>query len=284
MSRKKIIILANYSKAGVAELVESLRPWFEQRVEILAVISPGQPLPAEGKSADLCMVFGGDGTLLTAARMLAGTDIPLLGVNMGKLGFLADFNIEHMRKHFDDILANQPTADERMMLEVCVKRGGSQAFSSPVANDIAISAGEPFRMIDLNITQGDQQVARYLGDGIVIATPTGTTGYNLSAGGPILDPTLDAVVITPVASHTLSVRPIVVRSDLTIRITATQVNPGTSIIVDGQVTSGLFDGDVIEVRKAAYRMRFIPHLGWTFFKTLTHKLHWGHSPHHSQSV
>jgi len=119
-----------------------------------------------------------------------------------------------------------------------------------------------------------------LGDGLLVATPTGTTGYNLSAGGPILEPTLDAVVITPVAAHTLSMRSIVVRSDQPIRVTATRVNPGTAVIIDGQVSSGLCDGDVVEVRKSSRGVRIIPHPGRAFFDTLRRKLQWGRSPHH----
>ena len=121
----------------------------------------------------------------------------------------------------------------------------------------------------------------YGGDGIVISTPAGSTGYNLSAGGPILEPTLDAIAITPVAPHSLSMRPIVVRSDLPIFVTATRVNPGTAVSVDGQVTSGLCEGDVVEIRKAPWGLKFIPHPGRAFFETLTQKLKWAHSPHHA---
>ena len=282
MSRKKIVILANTSKTGVAEHVENLRGWFEQQSEILAVVASGQPAPDNVGQADLCVVFGGDGTLLAAARMLAGTEVPLLGVNMGKLGFLADFDVAHMKKHFEEFLHGGIEPTDRMMLEVCVerRRPDGPAFCSPAANDVAISAGAPFRMIDLQVTQGRSEIARYLGDGLVVATPTGTTGYNLSAGGPILEPTLDAICITPIAPHTLSMRSLVVRSDLPVRLTATEVNTGTTLIVDGQVTSRLCRDDIVEVRKAPCGVRIFPHPGRTFFQTLTHKLQWGRSPHH----
>ncbi len=280
MAFKRVIILGNMSKPGVAEQIESLREWFQQRTEILAVQPATDPAPADVDSADLWVVFGGDGTLLAAARTLHGTSVPLLGVNMGKLGFLAEFNVEHMQKHFEEILNGKIEPTTRMMLEVHVGECEKHSFSSPAANDVAISAGPPFRMIDLNVAQGGIQIAQYLGDGLVIATPTGSTGYNMSASGPILEPTLDAVVITPVAPHTLSLRPIVVRSDQPIRITASRVNSGTAVIIDGQVSSGLCDGDTVEVRKAPMPAKIIPHPGHPFFQTLTSKLQWGRSPHH----
>ncbi len=281
MSKKSIIILVNTSKAGAAEQVEKLRPWFDERVEILAEQAADAPLPAGAEAADLCVVFGGDGTLLAASRTLTGTGVPLMGVNMGKLGFLAEFNVEHMQKHFDDILAGRIVPTERMMLEVAMQNCEKHNFSSPAANDVAICSGEPFRMIDLNVATADGQIARYLGDGLVVATPTGSTGYNMSAGGPILEPTLDAVTITPVAPHTLSMRPIVVRSDTTIRITASRVNPGTAVIIDGQASSALCDGDTVEVCRAEKPAMIVPHPGRGFFKTLADKLQWGRSPHHT---
>ena len=280
MAKKRIILLGNMTKPGVGEQIEQLRPWFAAQAEVVAVGPANEPLSQAALAAELCVVFGGDGTLLSAARMLAGTQIDMLGVNMGKLGFLAEYNVEHLRKHFPAILAGKVPSVERMMLDVNVSNCERHCFGSPVANDVAIASGPPFRMIDLNVVQRETVVAHYLGDGLVVSTPTGSTGYNMSAGGPILEPTLDAVTITPIAPHTLSVRPIVVRSDHLIRITATQVNPGTAVIVDGQVSSDLCDGDTVEVRRAASGMRIIPHPGRDFFATLTSKLQWGRSPHH----
>jgi NAD+ kinase len=280
MARKRMLILVNQSKPGVAEQVAGLKDWFAQRVEVVGIFSACEPLPGGALRADLCVVFGGDGTLLSAARALAGTAIPLLGVNMGKLGFLAEFDIEHMRKHFDEILAGEIAATSRLMLEVRVHTSPSaELFASPAANDVAISAGPPFRMIDLAVTQAGETVGRYTGDGLIVSTPTGSTGYNMSAGGPILAPTLDAVTITPIAPHTLALRPIVVRSDECIRVVAERVNPGTTAIIDGQLSCSLANGGWVEVRRAETPVRIIPHPGRPFFHTLARKLQWGSSPH-----
>ena len=136
-------------------------------------------------------------------------------------------------------------------------------------------------MIDLHVAVGDEEVASYLGDGVVVATPTGSTGYNLSAGGPILEPRLDAMVITPVAAHSLSMRPIVVRSDTTIRITTCTINPGTKLVIDGQVSTPLAEGQTVEIRRADCNAEVIPRPGRTFFGRMTEKLQWGRSPHHT---
>ncbi|MGC9454318.1 MAG: NAD(+)/NADH kinase [Phycisphaerae bacterium] len=280
MSAKRIAILVNTDKSGAVEQVEKLRGWIAERAEIIGEAGSFEAPPEEFASADLCVVFGGDGTLLSAARALAGSGVPLLGVNLGKLGFLADFSVEHFRKHLDRILDGDVTPIPRMMLEVRRFTGEREEFYSPAANDLAIVAGPPFRMIDLNVARGDDDIARYLGDGLVVATPTGSTGYNMSVGGPILEPSMDAVAITPIAPHTLSLRPMVVHGDGPIRITAVEVNDGTALIIDGQVCTPLKACDLVEVRRSPRPALIVPHPGRSFFATLSDKLQWGRSPHH----
>ena len=279
MPNKRILILGNMAKAGVEETIESLRPWLAERASVLGVYSiPDFPCDSASE-ADLCIVFGGDGTLLSAGREIAPLGVPLLGVNMGKLGFLAEFSLEDLHLHFEEILAGRIQPTERMMLSVRMG-GGEEEFLSPVSNEVAISAGSPFRMIDLRVALGDQQISRYLGDGLVVSTPTGSTGYNMSAGGPILHPSLDVVVITPVAPHTLSLRPMVVNPAPPIRITATRVNEGTMMTIDGQIPRRLHDGQIVEVTRSEHPMRIIPIPGRSYFHMLASKLQWGKSPHH----
>jgi NAD+ kinase len=282
MSDKKILILANYRKPGVVEQVADLEPWIRQRAEVVATFGVDQLGDADLPDADLCVVLGGDGSILAAARALARTSTPLLGVNMGKLGFLAEFNIEQMREHFDDVLAGKIPPTRRIMLDISVRQNNEETFTSPAANEVAISAGKPFRMIDLDVSRGHEVIAKYLGDGLVIATPNGSTGYNMSVGGPIIEPTLDAVVISPLAAHTLSMRPILVQANQPICVRAVKVNEGTSVMVDGQVTCGLCAGDVIEIRRAEHPTQIIPNPEQGFFQTLTTKLKWGHNPRHQQ--
>ncbi|HUS47781.1 MAG TPA: NAD(+)/NADH kinase [Phycisphaerae bacterium] len=279
--RKKLLILVNRHKPEARAQVKALRPWFARRAQVVAVLPAAGPLPKRAAQADLCIVFGGDGTLLSAARAVAARPVPLVGVNLGKLGFLAEFDVKHMKKHFGDMLSGKIAPTERMMLEVCVARSRACRFRSVAANDVIISAGPPFRMIDLLVEQRGKRISRYLGDGLIVATPTGSTGYNMSVGGPILEPTLEGMTITPVAPHSLSLRPIVLRGDAVVCIRAARVNPGTTVIVDGQVSRTIRKGDRIEIRKAAAIMLIVPLPGRSFFHTLSAKLQWGRSPHHT---
>jgi NAD+ kinase len=277
---RKVLIIANSARPAVAEQVQSLRPWLDQQVQVLAAVAVHEPVPAEVvKQADLCLVFGGDGTLLAAARMLAGSRLPLMGVNLGKLGFLAEFDVEHMQRHLAEVLAGGVVPTERMMLQVRIGRRRERPFSSPAANDVVFSAGPPYRMIELLVARGAEEIARYPGDGLIVSTATGSTAYNMSAGGPIMEPTLDAIAITPLAPHSLSMRPLVVPATPELRVTAERVNAGSAVIVDGQVSTPLCAGDVVEIRKAPVGVRIIPHPGRPFFDTLTRKLQWGRSPH-----
>ena len=280
MAKKRIIILGNMAKPGIPEQIDALRPWFDKHATVLGVYRADQATVDLAAPADLCIVFGGDGTLLHAARNVAAAGVPLVGVNMGKLGFLAEFTVEEMQQHFETILAGGVEPTERMMLEVRVDRCSGEPFAATAVNDVAIQAGAPYRMIELTVEQNGATISRYLGDGLAISTPTGSTAYNLSVGGPILEPTLDAVVITPVAPHTLALRPIVVRSDVTIRITANRVNDGSAVIIDGQATTSLCEGDTVSVGRSETPAKIIPCPERGFFQTLTNKLQWGQSPHH----
>ena len=278
MPKKTILILTNATKPSVPELVRNLQPWFDQQGYATIIATAVGPIPPEAMDAQLCLVIGGDGTILSAARTLIGRNMPLMGLNRGKLGFLAEFDVKHMQKHLDDILRGKVKPTRRIMLEITVKGKSRDTFQSPAVNEVAISSGKPFRTIDIFAAQGDHHIARYTGDGLIVSTPTGATGHNLSAGGPILEPTLDAIVITPLAPHTLSLSPIVLRSSDLITLEARRVNPGTTLIVDGQITTPLCKGDIVEIRKSSHEVLIVPHPGKSFFHTLSTKLHWGASP------
>jgi len=274
----KILIIGNTDKASTSNHIESLLSRMADRAEIIGPCSHREiPKDAAG-TADLCVVFGGDGTLLSVARNLAELGLPLLGINVGKLGFLAVWTIDDLVGHLDKILEQGIPYEDRIMFSVSLSTDGESGLYA--ANDVAVTSGEPFRMIDLCVDQGDRCIAQYLGDGLVVSTPTGSTGYNLSSGGPIIQPGVNAIVITPLSPHTLSLRPMVVGTRVPLKIIATDVNPGTTMIIDGQVHRPLKEGSSIEISVSDTLMRIVRHPSHEFFRTLAEKLQWGRSPHH----
>jgi NAD+ kinase len=220
--------------------------------------------------------------LIGVARAMGRTQVPMIGVNLGKLGFLAEFTVDELQSHFDEILSEPAWTREQMMLEVGVDRptqsSESRAFSSWAMNDCVIQAGPPFRMIELAVYVDDTLLTSVAGDGLIIATPGGSTAHNMSAGGPILQPGLDAIVITPICPHALTFRPIAVEGDCTVRIVATGVNEGTTASVDGQISTLLRAGDTVVVRRSAEPVRLVRNRAYPPWHTLQTKLHWGSGP------
>jgi NAD+ kinase len=223
---------------------------------------------------DLLIVLGGDGTLLSMARAVGDLGVPILGVNLGGLGFLTATTLEEMLPALDTLLSGGTEVEERMMLSARLVRGG-QAIGEYIAlNDVVITKSAMSRIIDLAVSVGGRHAISYRADGLIISTPTGSTAYNLSAGGPILFPTMDAVVLTPIAPHTLSNRPIVVPAAQRIEVTL-RVEQDVMLTMDGQVGVPLREGDAVEVQKAAARIRLVRFPQKDFFSVLRTKLKWG---------
>jgi NAD+ kinase len=244
-----------------------------------AGLVPAASVPAARKSdlpgqVDLLIVLGGDGTLLSMARAVGDLGVPILGVNLGGLGFLTATTLEEMLPALDTLLSGGTEVEERMMLSARLVRGG-QAIGEYIAlNDVVITKSAMSRIIDLAVSVGGRHAISYRADGLIISTPTGSTAYNLSAGGPILFPTMDAVVLTPIAPHTLSNRPIVVPAAQRIEVTL-RVEQDVMLTMDGQVGVPLREGDAVEVQKAAARIRLVRFPQKDFFSVLRTKLKWG---------
>ena len=282
MSDKRILVLCNRTKLRQADPTDDLLAELRQNAQVeVQEVSEQSTGPIAAGSADVALSLGGDGTFLGAARRLADANIPIVGVNLGRLGFLTEFSVADLREHLQGILAGKLTILRRMLLEVRVCRGSEKAcFTSPAMNEVAIVAGEPFRMIELSVQRNSEHVCTFSGDGLVLATPTGSTAYTLSAGGPILEPSLDAIAVTPVAPHSLSMRPLVVNAEHTVSVTPLRSNVGTRASIDGQITFPLLEGDVVEVKRGRHRLPVVQNPRWPFFQTLMTKLQWGRSPHH----
>ncbi|OHB62708.1 MAG: hypothetical protein A2Y77_16065, partial [Planctomycetes bacterium RBG_13_62_9] len=233
------------------------------------------------QEADFAIVLGGDGSIISAARTLSEAKIPVIGVNLGKLGFLAEFSVGEFKEQFHDIVSGKTPVERRMMLgcRVMAKDDeGREKFHARAVNDVFITAGPPFRVVELKIAVDGQPVASCIGDGLIVSTPTGSTAYNLSAGGPILAGAMEAMVITPICPHSLSFRPIVIDAASVVQISCTRVNEGTTVSIDGQVFTGLSPDDVLTVTRERNGFLVVNNPTRTRWDTLATKLGWAKGP------
>jgi len=244
-----------------ADLVPAVAPTSAGKTEL-----PGQ--------VDLLIVLGGDGTLLSMARAVGDLGVPLLGMNLGGLGFLTATTLDEMFPALEAYLGGRMAIEERMLLAARVIRNGQALCEYAALNDVVITKSAMSRIIDLSVSVEGRHATAYRADGLIISTPTGSTAYSLSAGGPILFPTMDAIVLTPICSHTLTNRPIVLPGTDRIEVTLL-ADQEVMATVDGQVGVGLRERDTVEVRKAASRMRLVRFPQRDFFSVLRTKLKWG---------
>lgn len=294
----RVLIVANKRKAAVVAAMERIVPVIEKAGQIVGVDVDDQTEPIHAQ-ADVILVLGGDGTLLSAARRLRGRRIPLLGVNFGRLGFLASFTPKQFDDHFPELIAGKLPVSERFALEASVLPANvhcrysqpadvvkRRRFVSTALNDAVITAGPPFHMIELEIaadgrdpTDGSGWTGiRYFGDGVIVATASGSTAYNVSAGGPIISPNVEAICVTPVCPHSLSFRPVVISSSSTVVITAIRVNEGTTVFCDGQESTRLEAGERIVIRKSPDPVLLVENPESQEWHTLAAKLNWAANP------
>jgi NAD+ kinase len=241
----------------------------------LQVAAPAcEPLTsAQGLHALISL--GGDGTLLRAARFLDGADVPIMGVNLGKLGFLTSCRGKDFAKMLPRLAKGQYQTDSRMMLEASPTGGANSALRMRALNDVVLHKGGFARVLRLRVLVNREEVGMLAADGIVISTPTGSTAYSLSAGGPIVAPTVESILITPVSPHTLSVRPILLPPDAVITVQPEDAPQEVLVTVDGQVGTSLASGQGITIRCSDFRVKIVRFTGTTFFGRLRRKLGWG---------
>lgn len=238
--------------------------------------APGHGLDAIGKHIDLAIVVGGDGTLLNVARHLAPHRVPLIGVNLGRLGFLADIRPDDMLAEIGRILDGDYQSESRLLLAAEIMRKGKIAHTASAFNDVIVTKGELARLIEFETYLDGEFVTSTRGDGVIVASPTGSTAYALSAGGPILHPALPALVVVPICPHTFSNRPIVVSSDSVIEVVMVGLEQHQAYVsFDGQSSFSLEDSDHIYVRRAEAAAELVRPAGRSHFDVLREKLHWG---------
>jgi len=228
---------------------------------------------AIGTSCDVCVVVGGDGTMLGIGRQMAQYGVPLIGINQGRLGFITDIPLDNFEATLQPMLAGRFEEDHRSLMQARVMRGGSCVFSALAMNDVVVNRGATAGMVELRVEVDGHFVANQRADGLIIATPTGCTAYALSAGGPLIHPSIPGWVLVPIAPHTLSNRPIVLPnvSEVVIELVAGR---DASANFDMQSLATLMHGDRIVVTRSQYQVRFLHPKGWTYFDTLRQKLHW----------
>ena len=274
-----VLIFPNEAKPDSSRTLALVRSLLKAR-GVRSTAATRQPTARSLRDADLAVALGGDGTMLRVAREVAPRGIPLLGVNIGTLGFLSGTESGELRRCLDAVLAGKFAVEERSMLSAEVLRGGRRIFGPDLAlNEVVIRCGEQARAITLSTRSGERFVADYFGDGLIIATPTGSTAYSLAASGPIIDPSLDITLMAPICPHTLTQRPLIVPAHLplTIRLGKRRADevPAVLVSLDGRSGCELKVGDEVRIRRAETPLRLLLPPGRSFFEVLRRKLKWG---------
>jgi NAD+ kinase len=273
----KVYVLGNAERSGVAAEVERWLPLLKEKVEVLLVDLRQERDLSALPLADLALVFGGDGAILRAARQMGYRQVPVLGINLGRLGFLADIHPHDLNECFIQVLQQNYQTTRHLMFECVIEsEDAKQTFLG--LNEVAVHAMPPFRMLELELEVDGAIVSRFGGDGLIVSSPIGSTAHNLSAGGPILGQELAAFVITPICPHTLTYRPIVESADKTYSIRLGRGAECALVVVDGQAAAQVAMRHRIVIRKAPVTFQLVKVPGHSYYQTLHDKLRWGTSP------
>lgn len=297
----KLVIFGDPKKSGVNEAISQFTEFAKDKANIIGNYNimelhdscmDNNPANAAIQDilnkSDFAVVFGGDGSIICTARFVSEANIPVIGVNVGKLGFLAEFSVEELKTLFPKITAGEIQIEKRMMLDcrVLYSEGENQhkkKFFASAINDVYITSGPPYRMIELKIQVDGQPLAGCISDGLIISTPTGSTAYNLSAGGPIVSPKMDAIVITPICPHSLTFRPIVINAQSTIEVVGLRVNKGTTLSVDGQVSLKFSSDETLKISRKNGTFLIVKNPLLSQWDTLAAKLGWGKKPKYNKN-
>lgn len=274
----KIFILGNAQRPGVTTQSEKLLPLLKKHFEVV-LVDLEQKEDLSKHKADLTFVLGGDGAILRAARQMGYNQIPVLGINLGRLGFLADINTTELEECISDISNENFRVTNHLMFE-CLTDAKNKTGPFLGLNEISIHAGAPFHMIEIALIVDNETVCTYMADGLIMSTPIGSTAYNLSAGGPILNQEIEAFVINPICPHVLTSRCVVDSSSKVYNLVMNKVTEGTSLVIDGQEKIPLIKGSKVTFKKAPVKFQLakVPHKN--FYKTLREKLNWGVHPNY----
>ncbi|MFN0136111.1 MAG: NAD(+)/NADH kinase [Phycisphaerae bacterium] len=274
----RVALIGSPQKSTAADLLDRTRRWLAQRVEIVFSEITFDASRALASKPDVLFVLGGDGTLIAVVQSLRQNQIPIVGINLGKLGFLAEFNIDQLEQDGEFLFSGVLPVTRRILLHVRIQNGESGSFEALAVNDCVVLNGPPYRMIELRMEADGDSVAELRGDGMIIATPSGSTAHNLSAGGPILEPTAESLILTPVCPHALTFRPLVMNSSRRLTLQVTRANEGTTAVIDGQITRPLRATDRLTITRYPADFLLVRNPVRSPWYSLRRKLMWGEAP------
>jgi len=270
----RVILLGFGARSDVIGEVNKIRPLIEKRAEVVCADFDGKA-DLSTVEADLAIVFGGDGSILRAAHQMDKRQIPVVAVNLGKLGFLADLSPAELIPLLDTLSIDKLPVVEHLMFKCQVIRDGRLLDERLGLNEVAVQTGPPFAILNVDLYVDSELVTTYSGDGLIVSTPVGSTAHSLSAGGPILQKDLQAFVISPISPHTLTNRPVVDSADRVYELAVANPHPGTTVVVDGAVLATLQPNDRVRVQRAQATFRLVEAPGHSYYRTLREKLGWG---------
>lgn len=274
---KKILILGDQKKKVIRDTIAEMKPLFGKKAR-LSIIDLSDDKKVSNFKADMAFVFGGDGSILAACRKLNGRQVPLVGVHMGKFGFLTEFTPKTIIPFLDKILSGEFTISQRMLLDCRVIRSKKVIKRTIGLNDAVMSRASLSKLILIKLYIDGEEVTTYSCDGLILSTPAGSTAHSLSAGGPIVTPDIDAFLITPICPHTLSNRPLVISSNSSIEMEHISDAGGVGLTIDGQIYVDIKTGDKVIVEKAKERLQLVDTKTRTFYGVLREKLNWRGQP------
>jgi len=278
MPRPRVIILADTTRPEVVKPLDMVRSRIADHAEVVGEYhANNDPLPEI--DADLAVAIGGDGTIMSQARRLVDHDMPLVGVNFGRFGFLAEFDADSLFEHAEIVFGGDPPVHEYMLLQATVHDAdGTAVYRGIAVNDVVVTAGPPFRMIELCLSFDDDPGPVLNGDGVIVSSPAGSTAYNVSAGGPIVHPGIEAMIVTPLAVHSLAFRPIVMPAANSLTISVTRANPGTALVVDGQDSFQITEAMTVTIARNHHRAKLVANPRASYWHVLLDKMRWAAPP------
>lgn len=273
--RPRVFLIANAQKPSATEVFDHVSTLLKARGLLIGTSLDGRLDGLNEGRPDYVIVLGGDGTILSVAQAMQHQQVPIVGVNLGKLGYLAAFSVGELEQYLDDILANGDLVTHRMMLEVQIADPQGRVSAGVAVNDCVIRVGAPFRTVAMALSVDSQHVTTIVADGLIIATPTGSTAHNMSCGGPIIQPDVDAIILTPDAPHSLTHCPVVLSPQARVKITLLESSEGAALVLDGRHVGPVAGGTVLHVARSRAVFKLVRHPDRQSWDTLIMKLKWG---------